>query len=37
MLLLNIERDMAHEARAQGAAIAFMIGYGLGAADIRRV
>jgi hypothetical protein len=37
MLLLNIEREMAHEARAQGAAIAFMIGYGLGAADIRRV
>lgn len=37
MLLLNIERDMAYEAQAQGAAITFMIGYGLGAADIRRV
>lgn len=37
MLLLNIERDLSYEARAQGAAIAFMIGYGLGAADIRRI
>ncbi|MET1756829.1 DUF2491 family protein [Novosphingobium sp. RD2P27] len=37
MLLLNIERDLAHQAQAQGAAITFMIGYGLGAADIRRV
>ena len=37
MLLLNIERDLAHGAHAQGAAISFMIGYGLGAADIRRV
>ncbi|HKX79198.1 MAG TPA: DUF2491 family protein [Novosphingobium sp.] len=37
MLLLNIERDMARDARSQGAAIVFMIGYGLGVADIRRV
>lgn len=37
MLLLNIERDLAHEAQSQGAAIVFMIGYGLGAADIHRV
>lgn len=37
MLLLNIERDLAERAQAQGAAISFMIGYGLGAADIRRV
>lgn len=37
MLLLNIERDLAHDAQAQGAAITFIIGYGLGAADIRRV
>lgn len=37
MLLLNIERELAHQAQAQGAAITFMIGYGLGAADIRRV
>ncbi len=37
MLLLNIERDIEYEARAQGAAIAFMVGYGLGAADIRRI
>jgi hypothetical protein len=27
----------ALEARLQGAAIVFMVGYGLGAADIRRV
>lgn len=37
MLLLNIERDVAHGAEAQGAAIVFMIGYGLGVADIHRV
>lgn len=37
MLLLNIERDLASGARSQGAAISFMIGYGLGAADIRRI
>jgi hypothetical protein len=37
MLLLNIERDLAVAAQAQGAAISFMIGYGLGVADIRRV
>ena len=37
MLLLNIEQDLADEAQRQGAAIAFMIGYGLGAADVRRV
>jgi hypothetical protein len=37
MLLLNIERELADDAHRQGAAIAFMIGYGLGAADIRRI
>lgn len=37
MLLLNIERELAERAQAQGAAISFLIGYGLGAADIRRV
>lgn len=37
MLLLNIERELAQGAHAQGAAIAFLIGYGLGAADIRRI
>lgn len=37
MLLLNIERDLSHQARAEGEAISFIIGYGLGAADIRRV
>lgn len=37
MLLLNVERDLGEDARAQGSAIAFMVGYGLGAADIRRI
>lgn len=37
MLLLNIERDLGQGAQAQGAAIVFMIGYGLGTADIHRV
>ncbi|MCB2077742.1 MAG: DUF2491 family protein [Novosphingobium sp.] len=37
MLLLNIERDLADEARRQGASIEFLIGYGLGAADVQRV
>lgn len=37
MLLLNIEREIAQTAQSQGAAISFMIGYGLGAADIHRV
>jgi hypothetical protein len=37
MLLINVEKELAESARQQGAAIAFMIGYGLGAADIRRV
>lgn len=37
MLLLNIEQDLAIEARREGAAIAFLIGYGLGVADIERV
>lgn len=37
MLLLNIERELAQAARSQGDAIVFMIGYGLGVADIRRV
>ena len=37
MLLLNIERDLADRSAAQGSAIVFMIGYGLGVADVRRV
>jgi Protein of unknown function (DUF2491) len=37
MLLLNIEREIAQRASAQGTAISFMIGYGLGTADIHRV
>ncbi len=37
MLLLNIERDLAAGAQAQGSAIAFMIGYGISVADVSRV
>lgn len=37
MLLINIERDLAHHARSEGGAISFIIGYGLGTADIMRV
>jgi hypothetical protein len=37
MLLLNIEQDLGERAQMQGAAIAFLVGYGLGAADVRRV
>lgn len=37
MLLLNIERELADNAHRQGSAIALMIGYGIGTADIRRV
>jgi hypothetical protein len=37
MLLINIERDLAHQARNVGGAISFIIGYGLGTADIMRV
>ena len=37
MLLINIERDLAHQARNEGGAISFIIGYGLGTADIMRV
>lgn len=34
MLLLNIERDLSQQARDEGAAVSFIIGYGLGTADI---
>ncbi len=37
MLLLNIERDLDDRAAHEGAAIEFLIGYGLGPADVRRV
>jgi len=37
MLLLNIERDLDQRAAREGAAIEFLIGYGLGPADVRRV
>lgn len=37
MLLINIERELADHARSQGEAISFIIGYGLGTADITRV
>lgn len=37
MLLLNIEADMDHAARREGSSIEFLIGYGVGAADVQRV
>ena len=37
MLLINLERDLDDRAQREGAAIEFLIGYGLGAADVRRV
>lgn len=37
MLLLNIEKDLADSARNEGSSIEFLIGYGLGAADVQRV
>ncbi len=37
MLLLNIERDLGAGASSQGGSVEFIIGYGLMAADIRRL
>nr|WP_062118350.1 DUF2491 family protein [Aureimonas sp. AU40] len=37
MLLINIERDLGRKAAAQGSSIEFIIGYGLMAADVRRL
>ncbi|MEO0729644.1 MAG: DUF2491 family protein, partial [Pseudomonadota bacterium] len=37
MLLINIEREVGAHAERQGGSVEFMIGYGLSAADIRRV
>jgi hypothetical protein len=37
MLLLNIEADLDIAARREGSSIEFLIGYGLGAADVHRV
>lgn len=37
MLLLNIESDLGHAASREGASIEFLIGYGLGVADVQRV
>ena len=37
MLLINIERDLADHAANEGGSIEFLIGYGLGPADIRKV
>ena len=37
MLLINIERDLADRSRSEGASVEFLIGYGLGPADLRRV
>jgi hypothetical protein len=35
MLLINIERDL--EQQRAGGSVEFLLGYGLGAADVRRV
>ncbi|MEM1234197.1 MAG: DUF2491 family protein [Pseudomonadota bacterium] len=37
MLLINIEREVGADVRAQGGSVEFMIGYGLSPADVRRV
>lgn len=37
MLLINIERDLAQRTAREGGSIEFMLGYGLGPADVRRV
>jgi hypothetical protein len=37
MLLLNIESDLDAAARREGSSIEFLIGYGLGVADVHRV
>ena len=37
MLLLNIESDLDERARREGSSIEFLIGYGLGVADVQRV
>ncbi len=37
MLLITIERDIAERAAREGGSVEFLIGYGLSAADIRRV
>ena len=37
MLLLNVERDLGEAQRRQGGSVEFLLGYGLGPADIRRV
>ncbi|WP_425365021.1 DUF2491 family protein [Fulvimarina endophytica] len=37
MLLINVERDLSAGSSRQGGSIEFLLGYGLGAADVRRV
>jgi hypothetical protein len=37
MLLLNIEADLDSAAQREGSSIEFLIGYGLGTADVQRV
>ncbi|MEX6506737.1 DUF2491 family protein [Jiella sp. M17.18] len=37
MLLINVERDLSEAARREGGSVEFMLGYGLGPADVRRV
>ena len=37
MLLINIERDLDDRSVSEGSSIEFLIGYGLGPADLRKV
>jgi hypothetical protein len=37
MLLINVERDLGYGQSQTGSSVEFLIGYGLGAADVRRV
>ncbi|MDY8110399.1 DUF2491 family protein [Fulvimarina sp. 2208YS6-2-32] len=37
MLLINVERELSAGSARQGGSIEFLLGYGLGAADVRRV
>lgn len=37
MLLINVERELDHNQRRAGSSVEFLIGYGLGPADMRRV
>lgn len=37
MLLINVERDLNYAQAQAGSSVEFLIGYGLGPADVRRV